>query len=64
MLLAIFGFLDLSFTDILDILLVALLIFSVFRWLKDSAAMNIFLTIIFIYVLMVVVDALHMKMMS
>ncbi|MGP1611441.1 MAG: diadenylate cyclase CdaA [Candidatus Cryptobacteroides sp.] len=64
MLLAIFGFLDLSFTDILDILLVALIIFSVFRWLKDSAAMNIFLTIIFIYVLMVVVDALHMKMMS
>ena len=64
MLLAIFGFLDLSFTDILDIFLVALIIFFVFRWIKDSAAMNIFLTIIFIYVVMVVVDAFHMKMMS
>jgi hypothetical protein len=60
----IFGFLNISFTDILDILIVALIIFFVFRWIKDSVAMNIFLTIIFIYVLMVLVDALHMKMMS
>lgn len=64
MLLAIFGFLRLSFTDILDIFLVALIIFFVFKWIKDSAAMNIFLSIIFIYVMMVVVEALHMKMMS
>lgn len=64
MTLALFGFLNLAFTDLLDILLVALIIFLVFRWIKDSAVLNIFLGIIFIYVLMVVADALHMKMMS
>lgn len=64
MLLEIFGFLSMSFLDILDILLVALIIFVVFRWIHDSPAMNIFLAIIFIYFLMVVVDALHMKLMS
>ena len=60
----IFGFLHLGLTDILDILLVALLIFVVFRWIRGSAAMNIFYAVIFIYVAMVVADALHMKMMS
>ena len=62
--LEIFGFLNLSFTDILDVLLVALIIYFAFRWMRDSAAMNIFLAVILIYVLMVVVDALHMKLMS
>lgn len=64
MLLEIFGFLSMSFLDILDILLVALIIFVLFRWLHESPAMNIFLAIIFIYFLMVVVEALHMKLMS
>lgn len=64
MLLEIFGFLNLSFTDILDVLLVALIIYIVFRWIRDSSALNIFLAIILIYVLMVIVDALNMKLMS
>jgi len=64
MLLELFGFMNMSFTDILDILLVALLLYLVFRWLKDSSAMNIFVAILLLYLLMVVVDALHMKMMS
>lgn len=62
--LELFGFLHMTLTDILDILLVALLIFIVFRWIRDSAAMNIFYAILLIYVVMVVADALHMKMMS
>ncbi len=62
--LEIFGFLNMTLTDVLDILLVALLIFIVFRWIRDSAAMNIFYAIILIYVVMIVADALHMKMMS
>jgi len=64
MLLALFGFLNLSFTDILDVLLVALIIFFVFSWIRNSSALNIFLAILFIYVLMIVADALNMKMMS
>lgn len=64
MLLEIFGFMSMSLVDILDILLVALIIFVVIRWIHDSPAMNIFLAIIFIYFLMIVVEALHMKLMS
>ncbi len=62
--LEIFGFLRISLTDILDILLVALLIYLVFRWIRDSAAMNIFTAIIAIYVLKVVADALKMKLIG
>ncbi|MBR1872902.1 MAG: diadenylate cyclase CdaA [Bacteroidales bacterium] len=64
MVLELFGLVNLSFTDVLDILLVALIIYLVFRWIRDSAAMNVFFAILLIYVLMVVVDALNMKMMS
>ncbi|MBO6081893.1 MAG: TIGR00159 family protein, partial [Bacteroidales bacterium] len=62
--LALFGFLGMSLIDILDILLVALIIFVVFRWIRNSTALNIFLAILVIYVLMVIVDALGMKLMS
>ena len=62
--LAIFGFLGLSLVDALDILLVALIIFLVFRWIRGSAALNIFLAVIVIYAMVVVVDALGMKLMS
>ena len=55
---------NLSFTDILDILLVATIIFLVFRWIRNSAAINVFIGILLIYILMVIVDALNMKMMS
>ena len=64
MLLAIFGFLGMSFMDALDILLVALIIFVVFRWIRGSAALNIFVAVIVIYAMVVVVDALGMKLMS
>ncbi len=64
MILDLFGFLKLSFIDILDVILVAFIIFLFFRWMRNSAALNIFLGILFIYVLMVIVDALHMKLMS
>lgn len=64
MLLEIFGFLSLSITDILDVLLVALMIFLVFRWMRNSQALSIFIAIILIYVVMVIADALNMKLMS
>ncbi len=64
MLLDLFGFLSLSFTDILDITLVALIIFMVFRWIKNSPAVNIFLAVFLIYLFMLVADALHMRLIS
>ena len=62
--LSLLGFLGMSLIDVLDILLVALIIFVVFRWIRNSTALNIFLAILVIYVLMVIVDALGMKLMS
>ena len=62
--LALLGFLNISLTDILDILMVAAIIFILFRWLRGSSAMNIFLAIIFLYLVKVIVSALNMTLMS
>ena len=64
MVLEVFGLVGVSFTDILDILLVAIIIYLIFRWIRGSAAINVFIAILLIYALNVVVDALNMKMMS
>lgn len=61
---AIFGFLSLSAADCLDILMVAALIYLVFRWIRGSAAMSIFIAVILLFVLRVVVAALNMKLMN
>ncbi len=64
MILQLFKFLDFSFIDIVDICLVALIIFFVFKWIKGSSAMNIFLAIIILLVARLLADALDMKMIS
>ena len=61
---SIFGFLQLSLVDLLDILMVALIIYFLIRLIRNSSAMNIFLALIFLLVVQVVVTALGMKMMS
>lgn len=62
--LSLFGFLNMTFMDILDILLVAVIIFILFRWIRGSSAMSIFLAIVLLYVIRVVVSSLNMKLMS
>ena len=64
MLLDIFGFLQLSFTDILDILLLGLIIYVAFRWIKGTSAMSIFIAIISLYVVRVLVSAFNMRLMN
>lgn len=61
--LAIFGFLEMSFTDILDILLLAILIFLLFRWIRGTSAMSIFFAIISLYFARILVGAFGMKFM-
>ena len=58
------GFLRLSFIDVIDIILVALVIFEVFRWIKGSSAMNIFIAIIILLVVRLAAEAVGMKMIS
>lgn len=64
MLLNVFGFLNFSFTDVIDILLVAFLIYLVFIWIRGSAAMNIFVAIILLLFLRVIAAAFNMKLTS
>ena len=57
-------FVNITFIDILDILLVALLIYEFYRLIRGTSAMSIFIGILFLYVLWVVVKALNMRLLS
>lgn len=64
MILETLGFLHLGLVDILDIALVALIIYVALRWLKGSSAMNIFIAIIFLLIARIVADSINMKMIG
>ena len=44
-------FLNFSLIDLIDIILVAAVIYVIFRWIRGSSAMNIFVAIIFLFVI-------------
>ncbi len=62
MFLALFGFLRLSFLDILDILVVAAIIFLLFSWLRGSTAWSIFLAILALYIIRIAAAVLGMRL--
>jgi uncharacterized protein (TIGR00159 family) len=63
--LGIFGFLSFGWADILDILMVAAIIYLLIRSLRgDSTVLNIVLVLTFLLILQAVVNALNMRMMS
>jgi len=64
MLTNLFLFIDIRWLDILDIILVAYLIYRLYFVVKGTAAINIFLGILSIYVLWKVVEAFQMQMLS
>jgi len=64
MILAILGLHGISLIDLLDIVLVALLIYLALKWLRGSAAMSIFLAIMILCIIWLAVSALGMKMMN
>ncbi len=57
-------FIDFSFLDILDILLVAALLYYIYKLLKGTVAINIFIGIAFIFLIWKVTQALKMEMLS
>lgn len=57
-------FVNITFIDVLDILLVALLIYEFYRLIRGTSAMSIFIGILLLYVLWIVVRALDMKLLS
>ncbi|QCX40114.1 diadenylate cyclase [Aureibaculum algae] len=59
-----FKFLDFSFLDILDIALVAILLYYVYKLIRGTAAINIFLGIAIVYLIWKLTVALKMELLS
>jgi|TARA_B110001450_G_scaffold92057_1_gene87252 uncharacterized protein (TIGR00159 family) len=62
--LEILDFLEFSFLDLVDITLVALLLYYIYRLVKGTVAINIFIGIIVIYIIWELTKALHMDVLS
>lgn len=58
------GFLEMRALDVLDILLVGLLLFQLYKLLRGGLAFNIFIGLLFIYVVWLLVKALNMQLLS
>ncbi len=58
------GFITIRWLDIVDILLVAIILYEVYRLVRGTVAINIFLGILAIYLFWKVVDALEMELLS
>jgi diadenylate cyclase len=57
-------FIKLRFFDVIDILLVSYLMYQLYRLIRGTVAINIFIAIFSIYILWVVVKALRMELLS
>ncbi|MDP5092512.1 MAG: diadenylate cyclase CdaA [Polaribacter sp.] len=57
-------FIPFSFLDVLDILLVAMLLYYIYKLLKGTVAINIFIGIALIFIIWKVTQALKMEMLS
>lgn len=58
------GFLHLRWIDAIDILLVSYLMYQIYKLIKGSVALKIFIGIISIYIIYQIVDSLGMEMLS
>ena len=59
-----FDFIDITLTDILDILLVALLLFYLYKLVKGTVAINIFIGIVIIYFIWKITDLFKLDVLS
>lgn len=57
-------FVEFSFLDVLDILLVAILLYYTYKLLKGTVAINIFIGIALIFLIWKITQALKMEMLS
>lgn len=58
------GFLDISYVDIFDILLVSVLLYNVYKLMRGSVAIRVFLGFLFIYLVYLVVNAVEMELLG
>ncbi|SFU34354.1 TIGR00159 family protein [Pustulibacterium marinum] len=59
-----FDFLEIGIVDLLDILLVATLLYYLYKLIKGTAALNIFIGIVIIYVIFQITKLLQMELLS
>lgn len=57
-------FLQLDIVDVVDIILVGLLIFQVYKIIRGTAAVSIFVGILFVYFIWLIVKAIHMELLT
>jgi len=58
------AFITIRFLDILDILLVALILYQIYKLIRGTTAINIFIGIFSLYLLWLIVKALNMSLLS
>ena len=58
------GFLEVSWVDLIDISLVAILLYQVYKLIRGSLAMNIFLGILALYLIYLIVRAAQMELLA
>jgi diadenylate cyclase len=58
------SFLNFTFLDLLDILIAALLLYQLYRLVKGTAAIRIFIGITAVYLTWKLVDAFHMEVLT
>ena len=58
------GFLEVSWVDIIDISLVSILLYQVYKLIRGSIAVNIFLGILALYLVYLIVRAAEMELLE
>ena len=58
------GFLEVSWVDIIDISLVSILLYQVYKLIRGSIAVNIFLGILALYLIYLIVRAAEMELLA
>ena len=58
------GFLEISWVDLIDIGMVSILLYQIYKLMKGSVAIKIFLGFLFLYLLFLVVKAANMELLS
>ncbi len=58
------AFINIRVLDVIDIFLVALILYQVYQWIKSSVAINIFIGIFAIYLFWLLVKALKMQLLT
>jgi uncharacterized protein (TIGR00159 family) len=59
-----FSFLNLRFLDVVDILLVAIIIYYIYNLIRGTIALNILLGLVIIYVVYLIVKQAHMRLLT